>query len=115
MNLDLKFVRDYVIRSLEANLFLWNIVSKPASSWIGKSYNRSKGDENWEKISTLSLLLKRIQCFQDFIMDERWIPVSRECALIANSAFKKWCVVWFAILTMIILIIEVCCNLNLTT
>ena len=107
MSLDLKFVRYLIMLTKE--ILLFGIVSKPASSWIGKSYARPKLDEHWKYFGTLSLhLMNKINFFHDVIMDERWVPVSRECALLVDSTFKKWSIVWFAILTMIILIIQVC-------
>ena len=80
---------------------------KPVSFWTGRSTaDLNDSDVKIEKQS--SNIRDKIQSITELVMDDRWVPVSRRCAMLVDSDVKLWSVVVFAVLTMVVLIIKVC-------
>ena len=79
---------------------------KPATFWYGKPSSSEEESEGALKRES-SHFAKSVQHLTDQIMDDRWIPLSRECAILVDSSLKLWTVFTFAMLSIALLFYEV--------
>ena len=77
---------------------------KPPTFWYGKPSNY---DCETAIQRATSLLEQNLNYLTEFIMDDRWISVSRKCAILVDSSFKLWTVFTFAMLSIALLFYEV--------
>ena len=93
-------------RSFVCNVTHIYLVLKPSTFWYGKL-----GSSNEENDGTLkresSHFGKSVQHLTDQIMDDKWIPLSRRCAILVDSSLKLWTVFTFAMLSIVLLFYEV--------
>ena len=109
INLGLKFVSWFLeILVTLINENYCNLVTKPVSFWIGRSTADLEESHSSKLKRQSSQLAKKVQSITELVMDDRWVPVSRRCAMLVDSDVKLWSVVVFAVLTMVVLIIKVC-------
>ena len=77
---------------------------KPTSFWIGKSTEDVEGTTVKPSFSNLWGYLTLMT---GFVMDDCWVPLSRNCAYLIDSPYRLWTVVLFASFTICILAIQV--------
>ena len=87
-------------------LIVFVLVNKPAAYWIGRATN---DDEIicTNEMKQNSCARSTLRVLTELVMDDRWVPISRRCAILVDSPLRLWSVILFAIVTMVILAIQV--------
>ena len=84
---------------------------KPATFWCGRPSNYDEDEEN-ERMKRQTSFEQKLYQLSEFVMMDRWVPISRECAILVDSSLKLWTVFAFAMLSIVLLFYEVSISLK---